>query len=58
MASRIKTLRIAFRKALEDFGAPGTWNYLTDQGGMFILINLTSEYWIKIKNFTKCDIAA
>lgn len=58
MASRIKKIRVAFRKALEDLGAPGKWNYVTDQGGMFILINLTSEYWINIKTFTEYDIAA
>uniref|UniRef100_A0A481MQI8 aspartate transaminase n=1 Tax=Nipponaphis monzeni TaxID=196483 RepID=A0A481MQI8_9HEMI len=43
MVSRIKTIRIDFRKALEDLGAPGKWNYITDHGGMFILLNFTSN---------------
>ncbi|XP_022173896.1 aspartate aminotransferase, cytoplasmic-like [Myzus persicae] len=41
MVVRIIEVRKAFRKALEDEGAPGKWNHITDQKGMFILLLLT-----------------
>lgn len=41
MDNRLKELRTTFRKALEELGAPGTWNYITDQTGLFIFLNLT-----------------
>lgn len=37
-------IRKAFRKAIEEEGAPGKWNHITDQKGMFILLHLTSIY--------------
>lgn len=41
MGDRIKEIRVTFRKALEQLGAPGTWNHITDQTGLFIYLNLT-----------------
>lgn len=43
MVVRIIEVRKAFRKALEDEGAPGKWNHITDQKGMFILLLLTGK---------------
>lgn len=41
MANRVKDIRLSLRKALEEIGAPGTWNHVTDQRGMFVFLNLT-----------------
>jgi aspartate/tyrosine/aromatic aminotransferase len=48
MVNRIIEIRKAFRKALEEEGAPGKWNHVTDQKGMFILLSLTG---IKCLNY-------
>lgn len=50
MIVRMKELRKSFRKTLEELSAPGTWNHITDQSGMFILLNFTSKYCVQIKN--------
>lgn len=41
MVVRMKEIRSAFREALEESGAPGTWNHVTDQSGMFIFLIFT-----------------
>jgi len=41
MVYRIIEIRKAFRKALEEESAPGKWNHITDQKGMFILLGFT-----------------
>lgn len=43
MVHRLKNIRMEFRKALEESGAPGTWKHVTDQTGMFIFLNLTGK---------------
>lgn len=37
-------LRKAFQTALEKEGAPGKWNHVTDQKGMFLMLHLTGKY--------------
>lgn len=60
MALRLKDIRIAFRKALEDLGAPGTWKHITDQCGVFIYLNLTGKckilFDVQLLNFGNCII--
>lgn len=41
MSDRIRDIRTTFRKSLEEIGAPGIWNHITDQTGLFIFLNLT-----------------
>jgi aspartate aminotransferase len=41
MADRIQEVRGLLRKGLEEKGAPGTWNHVTDQIGMFSFTGLT-----------------
>jgi len=41
MADRIISMRQQLRAALEANGAPGTWNHITDQIGMFSFTGLT-----------------
>ena len=43
MADRIISMRSTLRKALEDAGAPGSWNHVTDQIGMFCYSGMTGE---------------
>ena len=43
MADRIIDMRKALRSALEAAGAPGTWNHVTDQIGMFCFSGMTGE---------------
>eukprot|EP00929_Paragymnodinium_shiwhaense_P123434 TRINITY_DN972_c0_g1_i2.p1 TRINITY_DN972_c0_g1~~TRINITY_DN972_c0_g1_i2.p1 ORF type:complete len:410 (+),score=120.80 TRINITY_DN972_c0_g1_i2:75-1304(+) len=40
MADRIVKMRVALREAIEKQGAPGTWNHITDQIGMFTFTGL------------------
>lgn len=42
MIVRMKELRKTFRTALEELNAPGAWDQITDQSGMFIYLNFTS----------------
>lgn len=44
MADRIITMRTSLRSALEAAGAPGTWNHVTDQIGMFCFSGMTGEH--------------
>lgn len=41
----MKELRTAFRKALEESGAPGNWDHVTKQTGMFIYSPFTGKVW-------------
>ncbi|KAK9788453.1 hypothetical protein WJX73_007890 [Symbiochloris irregularis] len=43
MADRIKAMRSQLFQALQDVGAPGTWNHIVDQIGMFSFTGLTKE---------------
>lgn len=43
MADRIISMRSSLRSALEAAGAPGTWNHVTDQIGMFCYSGMTGE---------------
>jgi len=43
MSDRILQMRTELRGALESKGAPGTWNHITDQIGMFSFTGLTPE---------------
>lgn len=36
-------MRLALRKRLEEIGAPGTWNHITDQIGMFSYTGLNPQ---------------
>ncbi|KAF0767189.1 aspartate aminotransferase, cytoplasmic-like isoform X1, partial [Aphis craccivora] len=44
-------IRKAFRKAIEEEGAPGKWNHITDQKGMFILLHLTNSQVEYMRHF-------
>lgn len=44
MADRIIDMRTSLRSALEAAGAPGTWNHVTDQIGMFCFSGMTGEH--------------
>mmetsp|Transcript_36322 Transcript_36322/g.92812 ORF Transcript_36322/g.92812 Transcript_36322/m.92812 type:complete len:430 (-) Transcript_36322:886-2175(-) len=48
MADRIITMRTSLRSALEAAGAPGTWNHVTDQIGMFCFSGMTGEHVDKL----------
>ena len=41
MAGRINTMRTKLRSALEEVGAPGKWEHITNQIGMFSFTGLT-----------------
>ena len=43
MSGRINKMRHALVKALKEEGAPGTWNHITDQIGMFSYTGLTPQ---------------
>ncbi|XP_050436966.1 aspartate aminotransferase, cytoplasmic [Adelges cooleyi] len=43
MTSRIKEMRAALRENLEKLNAPGKWNHITDQIGMFSYTGLTAS---------------
>lgn len=44
MANRLIQLRKDLRQVLEELVAPGTWNHITDQRGMFIFLSLTGNH--------------
>eukprot|EP00951_Prasinocladus_malaysianus_P024098 scaffold207168_cov55-Prasinocladus_malaysianus.AAC.1 len=44
MADRIISMRKSLRSALEAEGAPGSWNHVTDQIGMFCFSGMTGEH--------------
>jgi len=48
MADRILEVRSLLRKGLEDRGAPGTWNHITDQIGMFSYTGLTNAQCVQL----------
>lgn len=43
MSSRIKEMRSALRKKLEELGTPGDWSHITTQIGMFSFTGLNRE---------------
>ncbi|KAH0485879.1 MAG: uncharacterized protein KVP18_003144 [Porospora cf. gigantea A] len=43
VAERILSVRATLRRLLEEFGAPGSWNHLTNQIGMFSFTGLSPE---------------
>ena len=43
VAQRIIDMRSLLRQELEKVGAPGTWNHITDQIGMFCYTGLSAE---------------
>uniref|UniRef100_A0AC34FER3 Aspartate aminotransferase n=1 Tax=Panagrolaimus sp. ES5 TaxID=591445 RepID=A0AC34FER3_9BILA len=43
MSSRIREMRAALRKHLEDLGTPGKWDHITQQIGMFSYTGLTAN---------------
>lgn len=43
MTNRIKEMRKALRKNLENLGTIGTWNHITDQTGMFSYTGLSGK---------------
>jgi aspartate aminotransferase len=43
MSSRIREMRAALRKHLEDLQTPGTWDHITQQIGMFSYTGLTAN---------------
>ncbi|KAE9541758.1 hypothetical protein AGLY_003749 [Aphis glycines] len=51
MVYRIIEIRKAFRKALEEESAPGKWNHITDQKGMFILLGLADSQVEYLRHF-------
>ena len=50
MASRIQDMRKALRSKLEANGAPGPWNHITDQIGMFSYTGLSPDQCIFLVN--------
>jgi len=50
MSERITQMRDLLRKALEKAGAPGTWNHVTDQIGMFAFTGLNTA---QVESMTK-----
>lgn len=50
MSNRITQMRDLLRKALETKGAPGTWNHVTDQIGMFAFTGLNTA---QVESLTK-----
>jgi len=50
MAGRITEMRALLRKSLEQAGAPGTWNHVTDQIGMFAFTGLNTA---QVESMTK-----
>jgi aspartate aminotransferase len=49
MSGRIKDMRKALRSKLEEHGAPGTWNHITDQIGMFSFTGLSESQVQKLR---------
>lgn len=49
MSGRIIAMRKALRSKLEELGAPGTWNHITDQIGMFSFTGLTEPQVLKLR---------
>ncbi|CAL5221184.1 g3330 [Coccomyxa viridis] len=43
MAGRIKSMRAQLLQALKDVGAPGTWDHVVNQIGMFSFLGVTKE---------------
>lgn len=43
MSARIKKMRVMLREKLEGMGAPGNWEYVTTQIGMFTFTHLTAK---------------
>ena len=41
MAGRIKSMRAQLLQALKDVGAPGTWDHVVNQIGMFSFLGVT-----------------
>ena len=41
MAGRIKSMRAQLLQALKDVGAPGTWDHVVHQIGMFSFLGVT-----------------
>ena len=49
MSGRIKEMRTALRKKLEELETPGTWNHITDQIGMFSFTGLNEQQVGKLR---------
>ncbi|KAG6025703.1 hypothetical protein E4U40_002532 [Claviceps sp. LM458 group G5] len=49
MSGRIITMRDELRSRLEELGAPGTWNHITDQIGMFSFTGLSETQVQKLR---------
>jgi len=43
ITNRIREMRVGLRKAVEATGAPGHWDFITDQIGMFTFTGLSAE---------------
>ncbi|KAI8463047.1 MAG: aspartate aminotransferase [Monoraphidium minutum] len=50
MAGRIQAMRAALVAALRDAGAPGNWDHITSQIGMFSFTGLTKEQCILLRD--------
>ncbi|GBF94795.1 aspartate aminotransferase [Raphidocelis subcapitata] len=50
MAGRIKAMRAALVAALAEAGAPGSWDHITSQIGMFSYTGLTKEQCIHLRD--------
>ncbi|MCJ1366070.1 Aspartate aminotransferase, cytoplasmic [Acarospora aff. strigata] len=50
MSGRIKDMRAALRKKLEEMGTPGSWKHITEQIGMFSFTGLNEEQVKKLRD--------
>lgn len=49
MSARIKKMRVLLREKLEKVGAPGNWDYVTKQIGMFTFTHLSPKQCVYIR---------
>lgn len=49
MSGRIKDMRAALRRKLEELGTPGTWKHITDQIGMFSFTGLYEKQVMRLR---------
>ncbi|RAL03293.1 aromatic-amino-acid aminotransferase [Aspergillus ibericus CBS 121593] len=49
MSGRIRAMRVALYNSLNDYGAPGNWDHLVRQSGMFGFLGLEPDVVLKLK---------
>ena len=46
IARQLHDRRVKLKQALEEMGAPGDWNFITGQKGMFLWVLLLCSFWL------------